>query len=192
MLRTHRERKEQYIKQLETELARLREVHISDVNGMNTTLDQHKMALKEQQEENAMLKEILGTRGISYRQEIEARKGSKPRKSSFGSASAMSQVPGLYGTVSSKSSSTAGYSPQPNIPERPYVTGRMGSGSGGSGGGSVQHGYSSAEQASSHHSYSPADPGVFEQTIKQESPMVPDMPGVFEQDPQLQVEFILE
>src|SRR3954454_21230077 len=71
--RTHRERKEQYIKALEIELSRLREGYTSDVAQMNTTLEQHRMMLREHQEENAFLKEILMSRGISYQSELEKR-----------------------------------------------------------------------------------------------------------------------
>ena len=178
--RTHRERKEQYIKALELELARLREGYQSDVASMNSSLEQHKIVLQEHQEENAILKEMLTQRGIHFQHELESRKAaSKTRNTSFGSNSAMPQS-GLYNSVTSAPSSSSGYSPQPQMTDRSYTAGRMGSASGGSQTGSTQH------------TYSPADPGVFEQGIKREYTGVPDMAGgIFEKDPQLQVEFIL-
>ena len=176
--RTHRERKEQYIKTLEIELSRLREGYTSDVATMNTSLEQHRVALREHQEENAFLKEILASRGISYQAELEKRNAGKSRNPSLSSGTTMQQ-PGLYNTMSSARSSTSGYSPQPTLPDRSYGAGRLGSLSGGSTSGGTQHSYSSA------------DPGVFEQAIKHESSVVPEMPGIFETDPQLQVEFIL-
>ena len=145
---------------------------------MNTSLEQHRVALREHQEENAFLKEILASRGISYQAELEKRNAGKSRNPSFSSGTAMQQ-PGLYNTMSPARSSTSGYSPQPTLPDRSYGAGRMGSLPGGSASGGTQHSYSSA------------DPGVLEQAIKHESPGVTDMPGIFETDPQLQVEFIL-
>jgi hypothetical protein len=165
--RTHRERKEQYIKALEIELSRLREGYTSDVAQMN-------MMLREHQEENAFLKELLTSRGISFQRELEKRNATKPRSGTYGSGTTMPQ-PAMYNPMTSAPSS-AGYSPQSTLPDRPYVAGSIS-------GGSVS--------AGTQHSYSPADPGMFEQSIKHESPGVPETPGVFERDPQLQVEFIL-
>ena len=176
--RTHRERKEQYIKALEIELSRLREGYTSDVAQMNTTLEQHRMMLREQQEENAFLKEMLISRGISFQSELEKRNTAKARNPTYGSSTTMQQ-PAMYNPMTSTSSSASGYSPQSTIPDRSYGAGLMGSISGGSASGGTQHSYSSA------------DPGVFEQSIKHESPGVPEIPGIFETDPQLQVEFIL-
>ena len=177
-LRTHRERKEQYIKSLEIELSRLREGYTSDVASMNNSLEQHRIALREHQEENAFLKDVLASRGISFQAELEKRDATKSRNPSFASSTTLQQ-PGLYSSMTSEPSSTSGYSPQPTLPDRSYGAGRMGSMSGGSASGGTQHSYSSP------------DPGVFEQAIKHESPGVPEMPGIFERDPQLQVEFIL-
>lgn len=150
---------------------------------MNTTLEQHRLALKEQQDENVMLKDMLAQRGISYRHELENRKtanSAKTRNTSFGSASTMPQH-GMYNSAASKTSPSVGYSPQPGLPERPYAPSGITNGSGHSGAGST------------HYTYSPADPGISEQyiSIKRESSGVSDMPGVFEKDPQLQVDFIL-
>jgi hypothetical protein len=177
-LRTHRERKEQYIKSLEIELSRLREGYTSDVASMNNSLEQHRIALREHQEENAFLKEILASRGISYQKELEKRNAAKARNATLGSGTTMAQS-GLYNPMTSAPSSASGYSPHSTSPDRSYSTGGVGSMSGGSVSGGTQHGYSTA------------DPAVFEQTIKHESPGVPEMPGIFETDPQLQVEFIL-
>ena len=167
---------------LEIELARLREGYQSEVMSMSTSLDQHKNALREHQEENAILKEMLTQRGINFQHELESRKAaSETRNTSFGSGSAMQQ-PGFYNSVTSAPSSASGYSPQPQMTDRAYTAGRIGSTSGGSQTGSTQH----------TSSYSAADPGVFEQGIKREHSGIPDMAGgIFEKDPQLQVEFIL-
>jgi hypothetical protein len=145
---------------------------------MNNSLEQHRIALREHQEENAFLKEILASRGISYQKELEKRNAAKARNASFGGSAAITQ-PSLYNPMTSAPSSASGYSPQPNLPDRSYGSGGMGSMSGGLGSGAT------------HHGYSPTDPAIFEQAIKHESPGVPEMPGIFETDPQLQVEFIL-
>ena len=169
--RTHRERKEQYIKALEIELSRLREGYTSDVAQMN-------MMLREHQEENAFLKELLTSRGISFQRELEKRNAAKARNITYGSSTTMPQ-PTMFNPMTSAPSSASGYSPQSTLPDRSYGAGPVGSISGGSVSGGTQHSYSSA------------DPGMFEQSIKHESPGVPETPGVFERDPQLQVEFIL-
>lgn len=145
---------------------------------MNTSLDQHRIALREHQEENAFLKEILASRGISYQKELEKRKAAKARNPSFATSTTMPQS-GVYHPMTSAPSSISGHSPQPTLSARSYGAGGMGSVSSGPAPGGTQHGYSQA------------DPGVFEQAIKRESPAVPETPGIFETDPQLQVEFIL-
>jgi hypothetical protein len=145
---------------------------------MNTSLEQHRIALREHQEENAFLKEILASRGISYQKELEKRSAAKARNPSFGNSTTIAQS-GIYNPMTLAPSSASGYSPQPTIPDRSYGAGRMGNMAG------------SSATGGTHHSYSPTDPGIFEQAIKHESPGVPEMPGIFETDPQLQVEFIL-
>lgn len=159
-------------------MSRLREGYASDVASMNTSLEQHRTALREHQEENAFLKEILASRGISYQKELEKRNTAKARSTSFTSNTTIVQ-PGYYNSLTSAPSSAPSYSPQPTLAERSYTGGRVGSAAGGSASGSTQHGYSTA------------DPEVLEHAIKSESPAVPEMPGIFEIDPQLQVEFIL-
>jgi hypothetical protein len=144
---------------------------------MNSSLEQHRTALREHQEENAFLKELLASRGISYQKELEKRNAAKAHNPSFGSSHTMAQS-GIYNPMASAPSSASSYSPQPTLPDRSFGVGRIG-GMSGSVSGGTQHGYS------------PTDPGVFEQAIKHESPGVPEMPGIFETDPQLQVEFIL-
>jgi hypothetical protein len=146
---------------------------------MNASLEQQGIALKEHREENAFLKEILAGRGISYQKELEKRNAAKARNTMFASSTTMAQPAGLYNPMASAPSSASGYSPQTALPERSYDAGGVVSMSGGSASAGTQHGYSSA------------DPAVFEQAVKQESPGVPEMPGIFETDPQLQVEFIL-
>jgi hypothetical protein len=145
---------------------------------MNSSFEQQRIELAEHREENAFLKEILASRGISYQKELETRNAAKARNTTFASSTTMAQ-PGLYNPMASAPSSASGYSPQSALPDRSYGAGGVGSMSGGSASTGTQHGYS------------PADPAVFEQAVKQESPGVPEMPGIFETDPQLQVEFIL-
>ena len=148
---------------------------------MNTSLEQHKVALREHQEENSILREMLASRGIPFQNELKSRKaaaGIKPRNPSFGSSAAMSGGSN-YNSVISAPSSSSGFSPPHTGSDRAHGAGRGGIFSGGSASGTAHHGQSSA------------DPGVFEQSIKRESTGISDMPGIFEKDPQLQVEFIL-
>lgn len=63
--------------------------------------------------------------------------------------------------------------------ESAYGNGRAGSVSG------------TSQGAATHHSHSPAGPDIMEQSIKQEPGIVMAMPGIFEKEPQLGIDFIL-
>lgn len=72
--RTHRERKENYIKALELELARLRETYLAEQNAREATLKQQQLVIENQRNENLALREILMNRGIQFENELENRK----------------------------------------------------------------------------------------------------------------------
>ena len=179
--RTHRERKEHYIKALETEISRLRETYSNESITLNNSLAQHRAALAEHQEENRHLKEILASFRIPYKVELEKRRVSsrvKSRQTSPPNVMSVA-VPASYGAMSLGPASTAVMSPQPGLPRQDTRSG-PGSFSGASSGGTVYQ---------SHHS--PADPGIGEHLIKREPTGVSDMPGVFEKEPELSIDFIL-
>lgn len=72
--RTHRERKEQYIRALEIDISQLREGYANDITAANMTIHQHRQAYEEQRDENKMLREILASHGINADAELEARR----------------------------------------------------------------------------------------------------------------------
>jgi hypothetical protein len=178
--RTHRERKEQYIKALETEMSRLRERYGADTIMMKNTLDQHRNALAEQQTDNMILKEILSSRGIDFQAEFQSRKAAVMMHSRNGSfaQSANGSRADSYGQISPSILPDSGRSPHSATGQK-YSNGRMASTSEHSPSGGAFHGYS------------PAEPGVSEQGVKQEQMGVSDMPGIFERNQQLGIDFIL-
>jgi len=169
---------------------RLKEAYATEAHNMNTNLEQHRMALQEHRQENSILKDILASRRIPFENELESRKASANmqarRGSNSGGPSPGSQRMAVYQTVIPAPSSTAGYSTRP---EQAYVNGRSGShpaSHSGSTPGASHH------SGATHHNHSAAaSPLIPEYAIKRETDAIADMPGVFEQDPQLGVEFIL-
>jgi hypothetical protein len=146
---------------------------------MNTTLEQAKLALREHQEENAILKEMLASRGIQFQNELKNRKAGLAMKAqgSLYRSSPPISGPGAYNPIMPGHSSSSGFPPVPQLPDRSYAR---------------QDSFSAASASgATHHGHSPADPGVFELNIKQETTGVSSMPGIFERDPQLQIDFIL-
>lgn len=183
MTRTHRERKEQYIKALELELSRLREVYLNDSNAAATQIQERDLLIQNQRRENEALRSILAANGISYESELDNRKlnmGMQVKRDASNSLSPnpMSVKPHPYQTVFTTPSSTLGYSP---MRDSPYTNG--GSMSVGHSPGTTQHSSPTGPEVQE---YSPMNP------IKQEAQGVPDMPlGIFEKDPQLGIDFIL-
>lgn len=178
--RTHRERKEQYIKALETEMSRLRERYAGDTVMMKNTLEQHRNALADQQTENMILKDILASRGIGFQTELESRKAvmmMQPRSGSFGQSNSGSRS-GSYGQISPTVLPASGRSPHSASGPK-YSNGRLPSTSETSTMGGGFRGHSSAE------------PGISEQAIKREPRGISDMPGIFERNQQLGIDFIL-
>ncbi len=178
--RTHRERKEQYIKALETEMSRLRERYASDTVMMKNTLDQHRNALAEQNTEIVILKEILASRSIAFQAEFENRKAAmmmQPRNGSFAQSNTGSRS-GSYGQISPKVMSASGRSPH-------SAAGHKHSNGG------VPATSAMSTSGGAFHGHSPAEPGISERSIKQEPAGISDMPGIFERDQQLGIDFIL-
>jgi hypothetical protein len=182
-LRTHRERKEQYIKALELELSRLREVYLGEANAATTQIQERDLIIQEQRRENEELRQVLAAHGISYENEMANRKlniGMQIKRDASNSLSPniMSVKPHPYQNVVTAPSSTMGYSP---MRDGPYTNG-----------GALSVGHS---PGTTHHSSS-AGPEVQEISPippKKELQGVPDMPlGIFEQDPQLGIDFILK
>ncbi|KAJ9615347.1 hypothetical protein H2200_001422 [Cladophialophora chaetospira] len=183
--RTHRERKENYIKALEIELARLRESYVVEANNRDATIQQQKVIIDNQQRENIALREVLASRGIPFENEVENRKAmitmrpkreenslTPPAMSTLSPPSVGNRSGGYGGVVRAPASTASGYSPQAYLSSAPL------SNSG--------HSPGTTQYASS-----PAGPDIQEFSIKQEEGAVPDMPGIFEKEPQLGIDFIL-
>ncbi|GFF47304.1 hypothetical protein IFM46972_08264 [Aspergillus udagawae] len=75
--RTHRERKEQYIRSLETEVSRLREAFTQEMSAANLAVVQHREMLQTVNEENAILKELLTANGVQFETELERRRAER-------------------------------------------------------------------------------------------------------------------
>ncbi|KAL5338870.1 hypothetical protein BJX70DRAFT_388295 [Aspergillus crustosus] len=101
--RTHRERKEQYMKALESEVARLREAYTQEISAANLAVHQHREMVHAVTEENNMLKEILASHNINLDAEIERRKSERPMP-------AFHSSPITGGSVGSQTAGVASFS----------------------------------------------------------------------------------
>jgi hypothetical protein len=174
--RTHRERKEQYVKGLEYEVIRAKEAFVSEMNKASQQIEHQSLLLRQQQGENAILREMLLSRGIPFEQELQNRKMSltMPIKRDPSSVSPAHR-PSHPGIGTGPPSSSA-FSP---LPDSLYTNG-------------TPHTMSGHSPATTMHGHSPAGPEVQEFAVKQERDGTPDMPGIFEKEPQLGIEFILQ
>jgi hypothetical protein len=75
--RTHRERKEQYIRSLETEVSRLREAFTQEMSAANLAVVQHREMLQTVNDENAILKELLTAHGVQFEAQLERRRAER-------------------------------------------------------------------------------------------------------------------
>ncbi|KAJ5310827.1 uncharacterized protein N7443_003288 [Penicillium atrosanguineum] len=180
--RTHRERKEQYMRSLETEVSRLREAYTHEISDANVTIQKQKEILQSAHDENEILKEILVAHGIQYGEELEKRRSERPvgyQTSPMTASSTGSQTAGFAKSASQQNTTpgtsiSTGMSPKMTAIDRPEVTPPVGF----------------APQV--YHSSVTDHIGSLDRSACQAggSP-VSAMRGVFETDPQLQVDFIL-
>jgi hypothetical protein len=156
-------------------------------NSRDATIQQQKLIIENQQRENLALKEMLASRGIPFEGGLESRKvamGMRPKRedNSLTPPSMATLSPpsiggrplGYHTVVPGPPSTSTGYSPQ-------YLNGTGSMSVSGHSPGTTQH---------SHSPYS--GPDVQEFGIKQERGAIPDMPGIFEKEPQLGIDFILK
>ncbi|KGO70260.1 hypothetical protein PITC_020790 [Penicillium italicum] len=189
--RTHRERKEQYMRALETEVSRLREAYTTEIAEANTSIQQHKELIHSIREENEILKEMLAANGIQYEADLERRRAERPPMMPFqsgpgtvtGSSTASQSAP-LAHSVSNHNTTPAttissGMSPRVTGMDHSEVSTAIAHAS-------HQHVYHTGagehSMSMDHSSCPPVD------TMQ---PMPAARGGVFETDPQLQVDFIL-
>lgn len=179
-IRTHRERKEQYIRTLEADISRLREGYSNDVTAANASLQRQRELLQAQEEENKILKEILAANGIPYEAELARRKSTKQTgdsgiESASGTRSTgpQSSAPFLT-TGTSVSTNTSPGASGVDLPNPEQAAG--------------------AYPQSGFHATQIEQPGISEfsgQMNQDAGAMAVEMPGIFEKDPQLGIDFIL-
>ncbi|KAJ5801858.1 uncharacterized protein N7503_004308 [Penicillium pulvis] len=186
--RTHRERKEQYMRALETEVSRLREAYTNEISDANVTIQQQKEMINVAQHENEILKEILLANGIQFEPELERRRAERAsvggyQSSPVAGSSIGSQTAGFTNSMT-QHNTTPGTSISTDLSPRAN--------------GSVEHPEVSppmafAPQQQVYH----AGPAEQMSALDRSACHAPDAPvpamlkGVFESDPQLQIDFIL-
>ena len=148
---------------------------------MRSKLDQYHVALHEQQQEYRLLKDILVSRGVAFERELENRRiaagmNGRQHSGSVGPSPTTSR-PSPFANSMPVASPPTSYQMSP---EHGYVNGRAGSTGGSTSGHTPQN-----------HSTGATSPLIAENAIKQEGSPVADMPGIFEKDPQLGIDFIL-
>ena len=190
--RSHRERKEQYIRTMETEVSRLREAYTQEISAANVTVQQHRHMVYSLTEENDILKEILSAHGISYESELESRKSHRPgpgyhQSSPFNSSMGSSTLPTL--PPSSHGQNNAYTTPPTTVSSN--MSPRNGAPSDLSPKSEPSHaGHSHGSHGHAHHQCEPM--GFMDRSGGMvNGPAVQDMGGIFETDPQLQIDFIL-
>ncbi|KAI1917073.1 hypothetical protein LOZ53_002796 [Ophidiomyces ophidiicola] len=178
--RTHRERKEQYIRTLEVEISRLREGYANDITTANASIHQHRQNLEAQREENRILREILTTHGINVEVELDRRRspGRAPSQASYQESSAPSQTTSYPNTKYVTPDTTVSSGRSPIATGAELVDAKPGS---------------SVYSSQAPHTHYGSELGVSGDIImsSDNSPVVADMPGVFDKEPHLEVEFIL-
>jgi len=172
---------------LETEVSRLREAYTNEISDANVTIRKQKEMLLSAQDENEILKEILIAHGLQYGEELEQRRSERAairhQSSPVAASSTGSQTAGFAHSASQQNitpgtSISTGMSPKMTGMDHPEVSPPV----------------AFAPQQVYHSS--PADYiGSMDRSACQMDQMadspVPAMRGVFETDPQLQVDFIL-
>ncbi|KAJ5971455.1 uncharacterized protein N7479_001373 [Penicillium vulpinum] len=189
--RTHRERKERYIRQMEVEVSRLREAYTTDITEADASIRQHKEMLHSMRLENEILKEILVANGIQYEADLERRRAERPPMVAYqpspvavAPSSTASQSAPIAHSASNHNTTPAttissGMSPRANGMDHPEVSAPIGYVS------QQQVYHTSAVEHSMGMDHSLCGP------VDTMQPMPATQGGVFETDPQLQVDFIL-
>ncbi|KAL4892587.1 hypothetical protein BDV59DRAFT_43888 [Aspergillus ambiguus] len=190
------------MRSLEQEVSRLREAYTHEISAANLTVHQHREMIQSLSDENSILKEILAAHGIHYEPELQRRKAERPhpgyhQSSPFASSSVASQPNGLAPSAS-------------NVYTTPPTTVSVSSGASPSVNGSTNGVEVSPTPHVSNIDISPTPEISPPQAIYRDGPgdapcdalaaldriapssRKPNQPlGVFEDDPQLQIDFIL-
>ncbi|KAE8394806.1 hypothetical protein BDV23DRAFT_126017 [Aspergillus alliaceus] len=193
--RTHRERKEQYMRALETEVSRLREAYTQEISAANLTVHQHREMVRSLSNENNILKEILAANGINYEAEVERRRAERTsptngtyQPSPFASSSIGSQPAAVAPSAPSAPSAQQAYTTPPTTVSAPSSSlSPIANG--------IEHIDVSPTQEltpqNQNYSAAPCDALATLDRIAPASRQPLQPAGIFENDPQLQVDFIL-
>lgn len=175
---------------LETEVSRLREAYTSEISDANVQLQQHKEVLHSVRTENDILKEILIAHGIHYEPELEQRRAERPpapfQTSPIAASSTGSQSVGLANSISNQHTT-----PATSISPGLSPTAGSGSASGGLEHPDISPAMAFAPPQQVYHAGPSDSMGAMDRSACQAAPPVPAMGGVFETEPQLQIDFIL-
>lgn len=166
-------------------MSRLREAYTQEISAANLTVVQHRDMVQSLSDENTILKDILTAHGINYEPELERRKAERPtighQSSPFASSSTGSQPTGV---APSNPSTNNMYTTPPTTVSAslsPITTGIE------------QIDVSSSEMSPPQGPYQAAPCDALA-TLDQIAPVsrAPRHPsGIFEEHPQLQIDFIL-
>lgn len=174
---------------LETEVSRLREAYTNEISEAKVSIQQHQEMLQKAQSENDILKEILATHGINFASELEQRMADRGAMGGFHSSPVAPSSTGSNSVAFSNThrannqSITPATSISPELSpqavhsvEQPDLAASMGF----------------APQPQVYHA-SPSENMAMDRSSAGRilDPAVPTMRGVFESDPQLQIDFIL-
>lgn len=183
--RTHRERKEQYIRALESELSRLREVYSVDINTANQKIQQQQEVVQSLRAENTRLMGILKECGIPVQPQVEVETPEDINMPPAGSYT--------IGT-SSVASQSAGFQSQGGFLTSPASTfsspHSTGDGDGRSGLRAGPGGNMPIIGTAFQTGINLSDMDFSGNTEKERE--IPAVPGIFDEDPQLGVDFILQ
>lgn len=186
--RTHRERKEKYIRELEVQISTLREGYSNDINSANMRIYQQRQGLEELKDENQTLKQILASHGIPFEAEVEQRQtalraagGAHSHATSHQGSSFPGSTPqSVIFSGNAHTNSTPDTSVSPGRSPGAYMSDL----SEGNGGGTLPYysgpGYQPSHAAGNDFSSKGDECGAMS------SPA-----GVFETDPQLKIDFVL-
>jgi hypothetical protein len=171
---------------LETEVSRLREAYTNEISDANVALQQHKEMLHTVRNENEVLKEILAAHGINYAPELEQRMAERGSLAGFQSSPIAASS-----TVSNTAAFTNATSNHNITPATSISTGLSPQATGGVDHPDVSPPTGFVPQQQVYHA-SPSENMAMDRSACQvvDTP-VPTMRGVFESDPQLQIDFIL-
>ena len=182
---------------LETEVSRLREAYTNEISDANVTIQQQKEMLHMVRDENEILKEILLAHGVQYEPELERRRAERPPVTGYNSSPV---------AASSSGSQTAAFTNstvnQNTTPATSISTGLSPRANGGVEHPDISPAMAFVPQQQVYHNGPCEQFGAMDRSTCQvtdtpvSSMMKTSLPaaamkGIFESDPQLQIDFIL-